>query len=211
MRTQRAVTSFTKFKDNDLFELSQSIVNKMTKNIDFPTPIPTLIVVQAAVKAYSDALLKCQDGTKQDTANKNAKREILENNLSHLGAYINSIAEGNLTMIDGSGFPVTKIPEPVGIPPAPEYLKLTPGDTPGVMYADIGIVSRALSYIVIFSQDPIPEKIDDWHAKTFSKSTGVITGLVRGKKYTFMAAATSAESNKTSFYNFTKPIEIYIQ
>ena len=170
-----------------------------------------MTVVQAAIKAYSDALIKCQDGTKQDTANKNAKREIIEDNLAHLGTYVNSVTEGNLTMIDGSGFPVTKLPEPVGIPPAPEYLKLTPGDTPGVMYIDIGIVHRALSYMLAYTQDPVPEKIEDWHSKTFSKSTGVITGLVRGKKYTFMATATSAEANKTGFYNFTKPIEMYIQ
>lgn len=44
-------------------------------------------------------------------------------------------------MLDGAGFPITKLHEPVGIPPAPEYLKLTPGDTPGVMYIDIGIVN----------------------------------------------------------------------
>jgi len=183
----------------------------MTKNPDFPTPTPSLTIVQAAVKAYSDALLNCQDGTKQDTAIKNSKRDILEVNLAHLGNYVNLIADGDLPKLEGSGFQISKLPEPVGIPPAPEYLKLTPGDTPGVMYVDIGVVPKALSYITVFAQDPVPENIEDWHAKTFSKSTGVITGLVRGKKYTFMAAATSAEANKTSFYNFTKAIEIYIQ
>ena len=51
----------------------------------------------------------------------------------------------------------------------------------------------------------------EWQRKNLSKTTGTITGLQSGKKYEFKAAARSAESDETEQYDFTEPIEKYIQ
>ena len=88
MKKQRAIVSFAKTKENDLAELAKLIVSKMTMKAYFTTPNPPLATIQTAITAFSDALLKCKDGTKEDTAKKNVQKEILENYLSQLGNYV---------------------------------------------------------------------------------------------------------------------------
>ena len=56
-----------------------------------------------------------------------------------------------------------------------------------------------------------PENDSDWLSKLFSKTTGLITGLKSGHKYILKCAATSPEANKMSLYNFTEPIERFVQ
>ncbi|MFA7360472.1 MAG: hypothetical protein WC139_05485 [Candidatus Kapaibacterium sp.] len=57
--------------------------------------------------------------------------------------------------------------------------------------------------------EPPPDA--QWQSKTFSKASGLITGLHSGKKYIFKSAATSPEANKISLYNFTEPVERFVQ
>ena len=211
MKKQKAKIDFTRVKDSDLREIARSIVNKMTSNPNFPNPAPALPLIQIDIDEYFDALVKCHDGTKLNTVIKNDKRSVLENKLAHLGNYVNSIAEGDLVKLDSSGFPLSKIPTPVGILPAPVSFKINEGENPGEIYFDITTVKKAKGYIVIYAKVPVPEKLEDWQSKTSSMSKGYMRGLESGKQYAFMVAATSNESNKTGLYNFTKPIKKFIQ
>ena len=68
MRKQKAIISYSKINDTEFADLAQHIITKMTKNPDFPAPMPALTVVQASYKAFIDALAKCNEGNKQDTA-----------------------------------------------------------------------------------------------------------------------------------------------
>ena len=211
MKHQKALTNLSKVRDNDLTEISQTIVSKMTKNEDYPNPAPALSVVQAAIIEYSDALIKCDGGTKEDTAVKNKKRATLEEQLAHLGGYVNSIAEGDLVLLDRSGFPLSKLPEPVGFLPAPENFKVTDGENPGEIYYEMKPNKRAHGYIFIYAQVPAPEKLEDWHGKTSSMAKGWIRGLESGKKYAFKSAYSSSEADKISLYNFTQTNERFVQ
>ncbi|MEI6055473.1 MAG: hypothetical protein WCR55_05360 [Lentisphaerota bacterium] len=211
MKHQKALTNLSKVKDNDLAEMSQTIVSKMTKNADYPNPTPALTVVDAAVKAYTNALIKCDGGTKEDTAVKNEKRLTLEGHLTHLGNYVNLVAEGDLVKLDRSGFPLSKLPEPVGFLPAPEKFIVTDGENPGEVYYEMKPNKRAHGYIFIYALVPAPEKLEDWHAKTSSNAKGWVGGLSSGKKYTFKAAYSSSDADKISVYNFTQPVERFIQ
>jgi len=207
---QKAIVDFTKVKDNDFIEVTQTIINKMTGNKDFPSPVPTLTVIQSSLKAYTDALGKCQDGNKQETAIKNQKRTVLADNLSHLGNYVNSIAEGDIVMLDGSGFKISKPHASVGILPAPEYLIVNPGANPGEVIMDIAKVPKALGYIGLYAPAPAPEDNREWYSILFTKSKGTISGLKSGQKYVFKAAASCTESSNTGKYNFTKTIESFV-
>lgn len=211
MKHHKALINFSRVRDNDLTEVSQTIVSKMSKNEDYPNPTPSLNVVQASIKAYADALIKCQGGTKEDVAVKNEKRKVLELNLTHLGNYVNSVAEGNLVKLDRSGFPLSKIPESVGFLPAPETFKVTDGENPGEVYYEMKANKRAHGYIVISALVPAPENNEEWHGKTSSMSKGWLSGLQSGKKYAFKAAYSTSEADKIGVYNFTAPIERFVQ
>jgi len=194
MKNQKAIISFAKVKEHDFTDLAQNIVNKMTGNAYFPKPTPTLSVLQAAINEYADALAKCNDGTKVDTDNKNTKRAALEKHLGHLANYVNTIAEGDITKLDSSDFPLTKLPEPVGILPAPTDFKVLDGVIPGQVAVEWNKVPQALAYVMVYATMPAPANIEDWHGKTFTSIKNNISGLESGKKYVFKVAATSRKA-----------------
>jgi hypothetical protein len=213
MRIQKAIINYSYVRDNDLTEVSQLIINKLTGNTYFLNPPVTLIIVQTATDDYSTALVQAKDGTKADTADKNAKRLILEGYLSQLADYVNDTAKGDLVMLESSGCPLSKPPEPIGILPAPESFKVSEGDDPGEAKIEFDVVDRASGYLVLYR---VVEGIEvppdaEWQRKHLSKATGMITGLPSGAKCEFKAAATSPEADEIEQYNFTEPIEKYIQ
>lgn len=211
MRKQKAIISYSEVKDNDLTEVAELVIAKLTGNADFPNPPVTLADMRAAKDAYALALVKAKDGTKQDTADKNAKRLVLEGMLADNAGYVNERADGNLVMLQGSGLPISKVPEPVGILPAPEKFVVSEGGDPGQVKIEIGVVERATGYIVLYAVNPPPPNDAQWMSKTFSKTSGIITGLTSGTKMVFKAAATSPEANKIGLYNFTEPVEKFVQ
>ena len=72
MRAQKAVINFSRVKDNTLANAAQHIVIKMTGNTNFTAPNPSLETLQIAITLYAAALIKAKDGSKVDTADKNA-------------------------------------------------------------------------------------------------------------------------------------------
>jgi len=57
MKTQKAIISFVKTRDHELADTAQVIANKMTNNLNFSNPTISLSNLQAAIDAYSSALI----------------------------------------------------------------------------------------------------------------------------------------------------------
>jgi hypothetical protein len=206
MKTQKAIISFSKTKDHELADIGQAIANKMTNNPNYPTPTLSISDLQAAITAYSSALIQAQDGSKADVVAKNASRTTLENDLSALGNYVNLIADGDALKLQSSGFPLTKLPEPIGILDAP-ILTVHYGENAGEMGVEISPIAKASGYIVLYAVVPAPADNNDWSSKSMSSSKSTLTHLKSGNKYVFKAAALSSEANKMNIYNFSTPIE----
>ena len=206
MKTQKAIISFSKTKDHELADIGQAIANKMTNNPNYPTPTLSISDLQAAITAYSSALIQAQDGSKADVVAKNVSRTTLENDLSALGNYVNLIADGDALKLQSSGFPLTKLPEPIGILDAP-ILTVHYGENAGEMGVEISPIAKASGYIVLYAVVPAPADNNDWSSKSMSSSKSTLTHLKSGNKYVFKAAALSSEANKMNIYNFSTPIE----
>jgi len=206
MKNQKAVISFAKTKDHELADIAQAIANKMTNNLNFSSPTISLSDLQAAIAAYSSALIQAADGSKADTATKNACRITLENDLSTLGNYVNLMAEGDLVKLQSSGFPLTKLPVPIGILEAP-VLTVHYGENAGEMGIDISPIPKASGYIVLYAPTPAPADNNDWNSKLLSSTKGLLTHLKVETKYVYKAAAISSEANKMDIYNFSTPVE----
>ncbi|MCX6158110.1 MAG: hypothetical protein NTY74_09065 [Ignavibacteriae bacterium] len=215
MKLQKAIINFQNVKDNDLTEVAQLIYDKLATNPDFPTPPVLMPALKVGILDYSTALVKSKDGTKQDTAIKNAKRKILEGMLTENGNYVNLVANGDLVKLEGSGYPLTKVPAPIGILEQPKSFKVSDGIDPGTVTVENSGVEKSTGYIVLYYDvtdgTPPPSNDSEWLSKLFSKTTGLITGLKSGHKYMFKSAATSPEANKISLYNFTEPVERFVQ
>ena len=209
MRTQKATISVGKFRDNELVNYAQKIVQKMTDNPNFTAPQPDLATIQNAINIYMAALIKSKDGTKEDTANKNATRRVLENLLNSLGGHVNQVSATDLVKLDSSGFNISKTPTVIGILDAPTF-DVHYGKNPGEMIVEIGIVPHASEYLVLFTPLPAPADDAEWYTKLFSKTNGTISNLTSGIKYKFKVTATSAEANKMGIYNFSDPVEKFV-
>lgn len=215
MKKQKARIDFTRVKDNDLTEVAQLTHDRLNGNPDFPAlPVP-ILTLKTGISEYSVALVKAKDGTKQDTAIKNVKRKNLEDMLAENGNYVNLIADGDLVKLEGSGYPVTKQPEPIGVLNQPKSFKVTDGIDPGSVTIEISPIERSTGYIVLYYEikEDVPAPANDslWQKCLFSKTIGLITGLNSGSKYMFKAAATSPEANKITLYNFCEPVERFVQ
>ena len=206
MRVQKAIISFTKVRDSELANTAQNIVNKMTTNPYFTDPQPPLTTIQDYIAAYSAALVKAKDGSKEDTANKNACRLTLETALFTLGNYVNLVTENDVVKLESSGFPLSKLPIPIGILDAP-HLTVSYGKNPGELIIEISVVPKASGYIVLYSPLPAPADNNEWYETVFSGTRGTLTRLKSETKYVIKAAAISTEANKMGVYNFSDPVE----
>lgn len=202
----KALISTSNMKDHNLTSYAQKIVDEMTSNINYSSPQPPLASIQALILLYANALIKSMDGSKEDTANKNAIRTELENALSLLANYVNLTANHDLVKLESSGFNVSKEHAPIGILEAP-ILLIYFGKNPGEVDYDISTIPNATEYIILFSTLPAPADKKNWLSRTVSGTKGTLTGLDYETKYVFMATATSVEANKMNLYNYSNPVE----
>ena len=152
---QKALISTSHVRDDALANYALNIVDNMTNNPNFTDPKPTLSVVKGLITLYSAALLQSIDGSKADTANKNACRVNLADSISTLANYVNLTSVNDLVKLESSGFNVSKVSTPVGILDAP-ILQISFGNNPGEINYTIISDSRATDHIILFSPIPAP-------------------------------------------------------
>ena len=85
-----------------------SIITALTGNASYPTPSPTLAVVQAALDEFVTAVADAANGGVALTATKNDKRAALVWLLRELASYVHVACKGDLTVLLTSGFPIQK-------------------------------------------------------------------------------------------------------
>ena len=119
----------------------------MTNNANYPTPSPTLAVVQAAVDAFTTAIANAANGGTELTSIKNAKRNELVSLLRQLSYYVSATCLGDMAKLLSSGFPAQKNSRtPVGPLPAPVTPVLVQGAVSGTLDASTTPVAGAYTY-----------------------------------------------------------------
>lgn len=184
-----------KYNDESLAVFTQHVIACLTGNTRFATPDPTLTVVQTALTAFNAAVAKTVDGTRQDTADKNAKREVLEDLLRKLADYVQRVSAGVEVSILSSGFDIHKKPEPVGPLPTPENFKVKVGKNKGSVEVSCDAVANASFYEFEYTESPA-SAVSTWLKKTTTKKQLLLEGLQSGKEYTFRVAAASSDPSR---------------
>jgi len=105
----RALIGFPGMKDDELMVTAQTIIRAMEDNPYFPAPTPSLEEVQHQLDDYVEKLaMTRKGGSMEDTALKNESKWRLAMVLRKLAYYVNAEAEGHLSTLLSSGFPVNK-------------------------------------------------------------------------------------------------------
>lgn len=176
VRLPKANTWFVHYKDTQLATIAENIRLGLLATIaDFPTPPVLPAALSGLITTYVAALAAAVDGSKQQTATKEAAKIQLQNALRLDCKYVNQIIYGDVfsgmtyedaqALILSTGYQLSKDPEPVGNLPQAEIKKYGSPKP------------RQLSILVIAIPGARGYQVDYW-----------ITGEARNTAITFMSA-----------------------
>ncbi len=134
----------------ELIQDAKTYVTKMTGNPNFPTPIPPLSDILNKTTALESAFDAAKSGFYAKRAEMWALTKELKHLLSFLANYVSSIAQGNEQIIFNAGMKTNKNPQPIGILPAPENLRLMNGINQSEIIVKFNVVKNAKSYVICY-------------------------------------------------------------
>ncbi len=206
---QKVIISFRKVNEDALNELADQIIVKLTGNVNFPNLPFSAAQITNAKNVYEAALAKSKDGSTKDTTDKKNKRKDMEKMLHDNGQYINLIAQGDMLMLTGTGYPLSNPRTPVGILDAPPQPKLRTDNTPRVLKVNVKANNKAKIYVYLLARDPAPAKPEDegWRRITDTASSIVIRNLESGQRYRVRVAYKATEDT----LRFSEPVSIIVQ
>jgi len=190
-------TSFTKLSNVNFAAQAERIVSAMTNNAAFPAPwpstVPALAQIQADLATFQAAVNDTAAGDKKRIPDRKAARSTLAEDLKQLAFYVQTVAQGQETVLGTTGYPLRQIaPRAVNpaVPAAPAGLKLIRGPVSGSLVVRAQRVPKSGSYDVqIATADPTVEA--NWTAAGTFKNCGRIelAGLTPGKVYSVRVRA----------------------
>jgi hypothetical protein len=179
----------------DKIAKAKMIIQKMTGNAYFATPVPPLLDIQAQVTKTEKAKTNA-DAAKQTsiemTALQHQEEKALDSELSKLANYVEVTADGDAAIIESAGMTPASKPTSVGTLPQPQNCGITTGDNAGELDPHCDNVKGAKTYVwQINTVDPVKE--GDWKdAITTTKSTCIIPNLISGSRCWVRVAAVGA-------------------
>jgi len=185
MPSVRISLSFGKLPDGNLEAFASGVVQNMTGNTAFPTPLVSMADLTAGITAFHDALGATAQGGTQTTAYKNQMRASLLSLLRNEAYYVQTACGGDLATLLSSGFQNTSDNRARSPLSQPVILLLT-NPMSGQLGVKIGALPNAYGYEVRF-KSPVGEWLS---AGTFTSTRGVvINGLTAGIVYTVQVRA----------------------
>jgi hypothetical protein len=181
----RLITSFKRHSEANLQVRTRRVIVSLTGNARFPgpwpAPAPSLEQLTAAFDAYCAAHQASLTGDTLRIAERNAAREVVDDMLRKLGAYLEFAAHGDELALQSTGFELHREPVRIdrSVPPvAPERLRVQRGTMSGQLDVRFGRVPGAGSYEVqVAVGDPSVET--NWRTVlTSTLCTGVLRDLL---------------------------------
>jgi len=185
---KRVNLGFSRYADAPMLLISQVILAALTGNSFFPTPTPSLALVQTAIDAYAAALALAVEGGKANVAVKKARRKELMAILVQLGNYVILTANSNEEALASSGYPLPKPRTPLPPISKPQIIKLEDGMNSGEQQITIGAVNGARTFVYQYTPDPMPAS-PVWTGQNSTLTKVLFSGLEPGKKYWFRPIA----------------------
>lgn len=138
---------FTNVPDDELLVQSNTVLQAMDGNANFPVPVPELAEVTAARDDFAAklAIARKRSGP-EETSAKNDARQTLAGLLKRLAFYVTTTADGNLTVLLSSGFRTSAYPQQGRVPAQPFGARLVRGRQAGQLVFSVQKVPGKLYY-----------------------------------------------------------------
>jgi hypothetical protein len=197
---KKALKPSTYMTDQPALTLANAVDAALNGNTNFPTPTPGLPTLQGSITTYTASLAKAEYGSRDDRAQKNADKDNLLSILRQLCDYVNSVAQGDITILAGCGYRLSKDPQPrvLGTP----VLKVENGVS-GQLIASSPAAEAAVAYKHQYTANPAALP---WLEILSTKSKCKIDGLTPGQEYSVRMLAIGPHNQVTFSSVVTKMV-----
>ena len=168
-----------------LIEFSNHVVLSMTGNSNFALPVPSLAAVSNAIASVEAAVADAHRGSATATSDKLAKRKLLQDLMTSLGAYVESVANldppNAITIIRSAGMEVKQ-----ALPPKPNGFRLKLTGKPGEVLL---MTTRVRSSAYKWEYTTTPDVDSSWLVYVENMNREILLkGLQSGLRYYFRVA-----------------------
>lgn len=187
MKRSKIVTPFEGQSDPDFKAKADGIYAAMLGNINFPTPVPELTMIDGMIKAFGEAMAAAKDRDRNSVARKNDIRRDLTYALIQLASSVTTIANGDKTLLISSGFELAKPGQTIPLE-RPKGILLMDGRNSGELVVKIPTVKGAKSYGAQYTTDPLTAS-SEWTQQMTTTTRFTFRHLVTAQKYWCRMAA----------------------
>jgi hypothetical protein len=169
-------------------EFGRTVHKNMTGNANFASPFPSLPALKTVTDVLEAAFIERQTGAHLAVTQMRVAELIFNVLMTALGAYVDTIAQGNESIIVSAGMETRKQRAPIGTPAKVENLRARPLDVAGTIRMLWKPVYGAVSYNVYMKA----EGETDEQYNLIAQPTGgrlTLVGLQSGIFYLFRVAA----------------------
>ena len=171
-RFKKANGGFKNENDENLMALAQPVLTAMDGNVNFTDPTPEMAELEAHMEDFSEKLaISNRRGSPYDTAIKNESREELEKVLAALAFYVNSKANGTLSILLSSGFKISQTQKRAAVPSKIQGVMLVHGRQTGQMVLRFNGQPNVRFYVYRYTQDKNEEGELHWDDQEFTTSS----------------------------------------
>ena len=172
----------------------RQIVTSMTENKNFPNPTPPLTEVTANLNDLEQAFSQVQSAraevTTRTATQVNAEAK-LDQTLTQLAGYVESVAGKDHTLITSVGMEIKASRSAPTLPSVPQSVSAAAGEHDGEILLSWKPVVNAKSYLIESSTDPATATTWE-HAGVATSATKVVSSLKSGTRFWFRVAAVGA-------------------
>lgn len=180
------LVGFSGVKDDELATKGRTVLQAMDGNPLFPNPVPDLSVLSDAYDDYVIRLAEARRrGSPRETTLKNQSKDVLKGLLKRLGAYVDGVADGDLAIIQSSGFEASATRTAGTVPGQPQDVRLTNGMLSGTLQLSFQNVANARLYEYRYAQMAPMGSEPEWSERIIASNSRItiIFGLERVREY----------------------------
>lgn len=173
-------TNFENSSDNELLNIGNTTYSNLNGNKSFTFMDGQLESYNNDITRFTAAKSKCENGGKIEITAKNLARTKLLESTSTIAKIVNQQADGDLMVLQSSGFPTRKEADSYPEFPAPSSIKLKSGLAHGEIIVEVPVQRNTRVYCIYHAPMPVSSEIKEWNNVLSTKHKTTITGLVPG-------------------------------
>jgi len=181
MNAKIAISFLSTNSDAPLAVAIGRVIDAMTGNTTYVTPVPTLATVIAAQASFASAV-NALNGSRAATVRRDQARAAMVQVVRDLGLYVQHTCAGDMAKLLSSGFPAQKPRgRPASVLTAPQNVRLRPARVSGQLLARCKVLDEAKAYQWRFATALAPTVWTQLDPVTSASIT--LQGLTRGTDY----------------------------